>query len=192
MLKRTLGLYMKYLVAKWKYRGKVIFNGFTIIYAFPDSIITFVGGGTSVDSHPLSNLSGLYQRTIIVARYGGKIEIGEHCGISGSTIYSWERIKIGNYTRIGANCKIIDNDFHPVELDYRHIGLNKEYTKRKPIIIGDDCFIGANTIILKGTKLGNNVIVGAGSVVHGEWPDNCIIAGNPAKFICENKPKNEE
>lgn len=192
MLKRILGLYLKYLAAKWKYRGKVKFNGFTVLYAFPDSKITFDGGGTSVESHPLSNLLGLYQRTIIVARYGGKIEIGEHVGISGSTIYSWDSVKIGNYTRIGANCKIIDNDFHPTELEYRHKGLNKEYTRRKPIVIGNDCFIGANSIILKGTKLGNNVIVGAGSVVHGEWPDNCIIAGNPAKYICVNKPKNEE
>ena len=88
MLKRTLSLYLKYLVVKWKYRGKVKFNGFTAIYTFPDSTITFMGGGISVDTHPLSNLSGLYQRTIIVARYGGKIEIGEHCGISGSTIYA--------------------------------------------------------------------------------------------------------
>lgn len=192
MLKRTIGLYLKFLAVKWKYRGKVKFKGFTVLYAFPDSKITFIGGGTSVFSHALSNLSGLYQRTIIVARYGGKIEIGEHCGISGSTIYAWDSIKIGKYTRVGANCKIIDNDFHPVELEYRHQGLNKEFTRRKPIEIGDDCFIGANSIILKGTKLGNNVIVGAGSVVHGEWPDNCIIAGNPAKFVCENKPKNEE
>jgi acetyltransferase-like isoleucine patch superfamily enzyme len=183
MLKRTVGLYLKYLAARWKYKGKVKFNGFTVIYAFPDSEITFTGGGISVDSHPLSNLSGLFQRTIIVARYGGKIEIGEHCGISGSTIYSWDSIKIGNYTRIGANCKIIDNDFHPIKLEYRHKGLNKEHTTRKPIVIGNDCFIGANSIILKGTTLGNNVIVGAGSVVHGSWPDNCIIAGNPAKLV---------
>ena len=87
MLKRFLGLYLRYLVAKWKYRGKVKFNGFTVIYAFPDSNITFTGGGTSIDSNSLSNLSGIYQRTIIVARYGGKIEIGEHCGISGSILY---------------------------------------------------------------------------------------------------------
>lgn len=183
MFKRTVGLYLKYLTAKWKYRGLVKFNGFTVFYAFPDSEIVLRGAGINIDSHPLSNLSGLYQRTIVVARYGGKIEIGEHCGISGSTIYAWDSIKIGKYTRVGANCKIIDNDFHPVELEYRHKGLNKEHTKRKPIVIGDDCFIGANSIILKGTKLGNNVIVGAGSVVHGEWPDNCIIAGNPAKLI---------
>ena len=77
MIKRTLGLYLTYLAAKWKYRGKVKFNGFTVIYAFPDSEITFNGWGISVDSHPLSNLSGLFQRTIFVARYGGKIEIGD-------------------------------------------------------------------------------------------------------------------
>jgi len=126
---------------------------------------------------------GLYQRNIIVARYGGKIKIGDNCGISGSTIYSWDSIKIGNYTRVGVNCKIIDNDFHPVELEYRHKALNEEHVRRAPIEIGNDCFIGMNSIILKGTTLGNNVIVGAGSVVHGKFPDNCIIAGNPAKIV---------
>lgn len=156
------------------------FNGFTVVFAFPRSEIIMRGGDVSIDSHPLSNLSGLYQRCIIVTRYGGKIEIEENCGISGSTIYSWDSIKIGNYTRIGANCKIIDNDFHSVELEYRHKGLNKEHTRWKPIVIGNDCFIGTNSIILKGTTLGNNVIVGAGSVVHGTLSDNCIIAGNPA------------
>lgn len=40
-----------------------------------------------------------------------------------------------------------------------------------------------NSIILKGTTLGNNVVVGAGNVVHGTFQDNCIIAGNPAKII---------
>lgn len=61
-----------------------------------------------------------------------------------------------------------------------------EDIKTKPIKIGDGCFIGANSIILKGTTLGRNVVVGAGSVVHGEFPDNVIIAGNPAKIVKEN------
>ena len=55
-------------------------------------------------------------------------------------------------------------------------------------MIGDDCFIGMNSIILKGTTLGNNVIVGAGSVVHGKFPDNVIIAGNPAKIVKHLSP----
>lgn len=126
---------------------------------------------------------GLWQRTIIVARYGGEISIGDGFGISGSTIYSTASITIGKNATIGANCKIIDNDFHPLDPEQRRLSLNEQFTLRKPIVIGDDCFIGMNSIILKGTTLGNNVVVGAGSVVHGTFPDNCIIAGNPAKII---------
>lgn len=178
------GIIIRLLFIKvWlKYRKNVIFRGWCVIHAFPGCSITF-GDKVSLYSSFSSNMLGLYQRCIVVARYGGEIEIGEHCGISGSTIYAWDSIKIGSYTRIGANCKIIDNDFHPVELEYRHKALNKEYARRAPITIGSDCFIGMNSIILKGTTLGNNVIVGAGSVVHGTFPDNCIIAGNPAKII---------
>ena len=50
--------------------------------------------------------------------------------------------------------------------------------------IGDNVFIGMRAIILMGARIGNNVIVGAGSVVSGNFPDNVVIAGNPAKIIC--------
>ena len=49
--------------------------------------------------------------------------------------------------------------------------------KKRPVVIGEGCFLGANSIILKGTTLGKNVVVGAGSVVSGTFPDNVIIAG---------------
>ena len=51
------------------------------------------------------------------------------------------------------------------------------------VIIGDNCFIGMNALILKGSVIGNNVIVGAGSVVVKDVPDNCVVAGNPARII---------
>lgn len=176
-------LLLRILFLKYRLKNrKIIFKGWAVIHSFKGSAI-HIGEHTAIFSSFSSNMLGLYQRTIIVARYGGVINIGKHCGISGSTIYSWKSIEIGNYTRIGANCKIIDNDFHPIQLKYRHEGQNKDYTERAPIIIGNDCFIGMNSIILKGTTLGNNVIVGAGSVVHGSFPDNCIIAGNPAKIV---------
>ena len=160
----------------------VHFKGLSVIFAFPDSEIK-IGRGSYIQSDFYSNLLGLYQRCIIVAKYGGKIVIGENCGISGATIYAFESITIGDDTLIGANCKIVDNDFHPLEVDYRKPEFIQSHTKRSPVIIGKNCFIGMNSIILKGTELGNNVIVGAGSVVHGTFPDNCIIAGNPAKII---------
>lgn len=54
-----------------------------------------------------------------------------------------------------------------------------------PVIIGNNVFIGVNSVILMGTTIGNNVIIGAGSVVKGEIPSNCVVAGNPAKVICD-------
>ena len=59
--------------------------------------------------------------------------------------------------------------------------------KKRPVVIGEGCFLGANSIILKGTTLGKNVVVGAGSVGSGTFPDNVIIAGNPARIIKNNK-----
>lgn len=185
---RFWGLYFKYLLLKIKDIGKVQYNGFTVVYSFKNCKIV-IGDKTVINSSPLSNLLGLSQRTIIVARYGGKINIGTNCGISGSTIYSTSSITIGDYCTIGANCKIIDNDFHPIEWEHRRKGLNKEFTRRKPVNIGDDCFIGVGSVILKGTKIGNNVIVGAGSVVNGIFPDNVVIAGNPARIVKEINSK---
>lgn len=53
----------------------------------------------------------------------------------------------------------------------------------KPILISDGCFIGANCIILPGTNIGKNTIIGAGSVVKGNIPDNAVVIGNPAKVV---------
>ncbi len=184
MMFKSAGLFLSYLSFKIRNIKAVKFNGWAVVFAFPNSKVTFVKGTrkTIINSHPLSNLVGIGQRTIIVARYGGEVSIAPGCGISGSTIYSMSRIDIGEDVFIGGNCKIIDNDFHPLDPDER-INNRIESIKREPIIIGDRCFIGANSIILKGTALGKNCVVGAGSVVHGEFPDNVVLAGNPARII---------
>ena len=58
------------------------------------------------------------------------------------------------------------------------------YTLIDKVLIGNDCFIGAGSIILPGTHIGNKVIIGAGSVVTKSIPDNSVAVGNPAKVIC--------
>ena len=132
MIKRFLGLYLRYLIIKIYFRKRVKFNGFTIVYNFTKSSISFIQGvtKTTINSSPFSNMVGLYQRTIIVARYGGKITIGSGCGISGSTIYAMEEINIGNNVLIGGNCKIIDNDFHPLPASLR-INQKSENIRKK-------------------------------------------------------------
>lgn len=165
----------------WLKQDGIVYNGFAVIFAFPKSSIE-IGKGTTLNSGFFSNLLGLYQRIIIVARNGGTVKIGENCGISGSTIYAMESIEIGDETLVGANCKILDNDFHPLDAVKRREN-RVEDIKKRPVKIGKRCFIGTNSIILKGSILGDNCVVGAGSVVSGVFPDNCVIAGNPAKVI---------
>lgn len=182
---RWIGLVIMFYKYKIKFRNNVHFAGLAYIYVTKGSSLEFRGKGTWINNHSVSNLFGLYQRTIFYVTNGGKVTIGEACGISGSSFCSMKEITIGDRVQIGANTKIMDNDMHsldPIERanDVRNkIGISS-------VKIGDDCFVGANCIILKGTNLGDKCIVGAGSVVHGVFPDNVIIAGNPAKIIKKN------
>lgn len=154
-----------------------------------------LGRNVTIKSSFFSNLVGLYSRTIIVTRApGAVIEIGNNVGISGATIYAREGIYIGDNTAVGGNCKILDNDFHPVDAEKRvqllqniHGGEAGDLIPAKEIHIGRNCFLGCNSIILKGTVLGDNCVVGAGAVVSGTFGDNCVIAGNPAKVIKKTK-----
>lgn len=149
-----------------------------------------LGKNVTVKSSFLSNLVGLYSRSIIVTRAPGAfIHIGDNVGISGATIYARKGISIGDNTCIGGNTKILDNDFHPIDAETRiqvfqdpHPGDSDRIPTRE-ILIGKNCFIGCNALILKGTVLGDNCVVGAGAVVSGKFPDNCVIAGNPARVI---------
>lgn len=149
-----------------------------------------IGNNVTIKSNFLSNLVGLYSRSIIITRTSGAvIEIGDNVGISGTTIYARNGIYIGDNTAIGGNCKILDNDFHPIDSGERlrllqdmHGG-DSELIPSCEIHIGKNCFVGCNSIILKGTILGDGCVVGAGAVVTGKFEDNCVIAGNPAKMI---------
>lgn len=167
---------------KVSYGKKVNLFGIPVIFKKKGSVLQ-IGDNCSIKSSFLSNLIGLYQRTIIITRTEeAKIEIGNNVGISGATIYARKGISIGDNTLIGGNTKILDNDFHPIEIEARNRNDNDKI-KSKEVVIGKDCFIGCNALILKGTKIGDGSVVGAGSVVSGEFPNGVIIAGNPARII---------
>lgn len=173
-------LFMK--ATKVKYGKHVLLKGVPVIFNKKNAELT-IGDDCVIKSSFLSNLVGLYSRTIIVTRTSeAKIYIGRNVGISGATIYARKGITIGDNTMIGGNVKILDNDFHPVEVEARMLD-DKSKIGTREIVIGKNCFIGCNSLILKGTVLGDNCVVGAGAVVSGMFEDNCVIAGNPAKVI---------
>lgn len=169
-------------MTKVQYGKNLILKGIPIIFNKKNADLK-IGNNCVIKSSLLSNLVGLYSRTIIVTRVeGATINIGNNVGISGATIYARKGIFIGDNTNIGGNVKILDNDFHPIEAEDRLLD-KKEKIGCAEISIGRNCFIGCNALILKGTKIGDNSVVGAGAVVCGQYPANCVIAGNPAKII---------
>lgn len=163
-------------IMRIKYGKNCKFYGCPIIIRTKGSSIS-IGDNLTVNSSVLSNLVGLYQRTIIVSRAGASIEIGNNVGISGATLYARKGIKIGDNTLIGGNTKILDNDFHPVDSAKRLENPNSDM-RCKEIIIGRNVFIGCNSIILKGSQIGDNSVIGAGTVVSGSIPSYSVVTSH--------------
>ena len=150
------------------------FRGWTSFFVSPKSKIV-IGSKASFNSSPYTNHIGLNHRCIIALHTDSSyLRVGDNVGMSSSTINCWKSIIIGDNVRIGANCTIMDSDFH---LDDSRVGNPKE------IVIEDNVWLGANVVVLKGVHIGNNTIVGMNSVVTKSIPANCIAAGNPCKII---------
>lgn len=111
-------------------------------------------------------------------KISGEIILGKYILISpGTSIRSAKKIKIGQSTMIASDVTITDSDWHGIYDRTDYVASPKE------VLIEDNVWIGEKSIILKGTKIGANSIIGAGSVVSGEVPPNTIYAGNPAREI---------
>ena len=111
-------------------------------------------------------------------KLNGSVSLGNYILISpGTSIRSAESIDIGDSTMIASDVVITDSDWHGIydRTDY--------VATPKPVKIHKNVWIGERSIILKGTQIGENSIIGAGSVVHGDIPPNSVYAGNPAKEV---------
>lgn len=115
---------------------------------------------------------------------GLKIGAGTYFFDPCNTIVDIQRpwaLSIGEYCKIASGAVILAHDYSRSVLRKKFNDILCEFNET---IIGDNVFIGINSIILMGTKIGSNCIVGAGSVVSGSFPNDVVIAGNPAKIIC--------
>lgn len=129
-----------------------------------------------------SNFVGIYKPSSLYVGNGARLTIGKGTGLSGVSIYCSLSISIGDHCTIGANCSLWDTDFHPLDAQKRR-DYEQQATKSATIAIGNDVFVGAHSIILKGVTIGERAIIGAGSVVSCSIPADEIWAGNPARFI---------
>ena len=111
--------------------------------------------------------------------YGKHIEIGENFyANSGCIILDVAKVKIGDNVQFGPNVAIITAG-HPVHHEIRNTG----YEYGISITVGNNVWIGANAVVLPGVHIGDNTVIGAGSVVTKDIPSGVVAAGNPCKPI---------
>ena len=142
-----------------------------------------IGNGVTIHSGKFDIPIGFENRTTFWARKGAEIEIGDNCGLSNSVLCSNKSITLGKHVLLGGGVKIYDTDFHSLDYIQRRELNNDINRKSAGVVIEDDVFIGAGSIILKGVHIGARSIVGAGSVVRCSIPCDEIWAGNPARFV---------
>lgn len=137
------------------------------------------GGGCSIGNNckighaPIGYHGGMpFHTSLLLDGKGSKISIGDNCRINGAYIHSEKSISIGNNCVIASGVNIIDTNGHQVCSLDRTTGRDVP----KEIKIGNNVWICMNSTILKGTEIGDNSVIAAGSVIQGIIPPNTIAS----------------
>lgn len=131
---------------------------------------------------------GVFIQGPIFFHYGKHTKIGNHFFANFNlTIQDDAEVIIGNNCNFGPNITLV-TPRHPMLPEERKAmrnaeGEEKHFCYASPIHIGNDCWFGANVVVCPGVKIGDNCVIGAGSVVTRDIPDNSFAAGVPCKVI---------
>ena len=134
----------------------------------------------------LKEILGKYEETFYIEQpficdYGYNIEIGKNFYANHNlVILDGNKVEFGDNVFVAPNCAFYTAG-HPLDYKERNNGL--EYAK--PIKVGNNVWIGGNVTVLPGVSIGDNVVIGAGSVVTKDIPSNVIAVGNPCRVIKE-------
>ena len=123
------------------------------------------------------------------ANWGGKhVHFGKNIYANFNlTLVDDTHIYVGDYTMFGPNVTVATAG-HPILPALRE----QAYQYNMPIKIGKNCWLGAGVIVLPGVTIGNNVVIGAGSVVTKDIPDNVVALGNPCRVLREINERDKE
>lgn len=171
--------------------GTLILKGMPIVEVVEGATIS-IGNNVTLRSRNKGHHLNMHSPVKLMADWPGAIlSIGSNTRIGGSCIHAQKEIRIGQNCLIAANCQIIDNAGHDPSFPDVSNRINTIGTP-KPIIIEDDVWIGANSIITPGVTIGKGSVVAAGSVVVSNILSYSTVIGNPAKLIIRRPPPAEE
>jgi acetyltransferase-like isoleucine patch superfamily enzyme len=184
-----------YSVGKLEFEKRIVESNINMVTIGPESVF-HQGSSVSNFSKDRSKIkigqnSHIYGN-LTVYSYAGEIILGDNCSLSEySRIVAAKRIKIGNRVMIAHNVNILDNISHPLNASERHrdfiehysIGMQPHDLKAEEILIEDDVWIGFNTSIMKGVKVGRGAIIGANSIVTKDIDAWTVNVGNPIRVV---------
>ena len=186
-------LLIRFLLAfnKVDYQPDLKTNGLPVIRIHKTGCMQ-IGNRFRINNGKHHNQIGRQQPCYFIVGKSARLIIGNNVAMSGVAIVALLEVSIGNNVKIGGNTVIYDSDFHSLNFRIRQDD-DRDINERKnrKVCIGSDVFIGAHSIILKGVRIGDKAIIGSGSVVTKDVPENQVWAGNPARFIRELEGKDE-
>jgi acetyltransferase-like isoleucine patch superfamily enzyme len=113
-----------------------------------------------------------------------ELTIGEHTYVGHACSFAVSSsVRIGRHCLLAAGVSVADYDGHPVDAARRRAGEPTPADSIRPVVIGDDVWVGANATILKGVHVGDRSVVAASAVVTRDVPADVVVAGNPARVV---------
>lgn len=158
----------------WKAWGMRIGNNSRlrpVVVTWPHQVS--IGNDCMVEQGCIFKFDGIWQP-------GPSIRLGNHVFVGAGTEFNIKHgISIGDDALIASGCRFVDHD-HGMQLDQP---MRMQQCAEAPISIGNDVWIGANVVVLRGVEIGDGAVVGAGAVVRESIPPRAIAAGVPARVI---------
>jgi acetyltransferase-like isoleucine patch superfamily enzyme len=146
-----------------------------------------------IDNGSLSIANNCIIQSEFCIRFGGICKVDSYTGIMhGTEIRCDEQLSIGKYNMISYECMIYDTNTHctyssekrrqMTNDSFPYIGLEIEKPETKPVLIGDDCWLGKRCVVLKGVNVGQNSTIATNAVLTKSCPVESLVYGNPAVF----------